>query len=136
MMQFNDDTYNEERAIEKLFRCITEKCKQIARLIESLLDLSTMSIEEAISRLKVIDVDEPQPLLGPITIGGKLHLTQEQWEACQGDGKKGESPPSVGGRKRGKLRKARRAAQAGARGRVEGSASGGAHGGGDNQKPA
>jgi hypothetical protein len=36
-----------------------------------------MSIEEAIGQLKVIDSDKPQPLLGPITIGGKLHLTRE-----------------------------------------------------------
>jgi hypothetical protein len=55
-----------------------------------------MSIEEAIGRLKVIDGDESQPLSGPITVGGKLHLTQEQWEACQGDRKKGESSPSSG----------------------------------------
>jgi hypothetical protein len=82
MVQFSDDTYGEERAIEKLFRCIPEKYKQIARSIESLLDLSTMSIEEAIGRLKVVDGDEPQPLSGPITVGGKLHLTREQWEAC------------------------------------------------------
>jgi hypothetical protein len=27
MMQFDDDTYGEERAIEKLFRCIPEKYK-------------------------------------------------------------------------------------------------------------
>jgi hypothetical protein len=52
-------------------------------LIESLLDLSAMSIEEAIGRLKVIDGDEPQPLSSPVTIGGKLHLTREQWEDCQ-----------------------------------------------------
>jgi hypothetical protein len=45
MMQFGDDTYSEERTVEKLFRCISEKYKQIARSIESLLDLSTMSIE-------------------------------------------------------------------------------------------
>jgi hypothetical protein len=64
MVQFGDDTYGEERAVEKLFRCIPEKYKQIARLIESLLDLSTMSIEEAIGRLKVVDGDEPQPLSG------------------------------------------------------------------------
>jgi hypothetical protein len=50
MVQFGDDTYGEERAIKKLFRCIPEKYKQIARSIESLLDLSTMSIEEAIGR--------------------------------------------------------------------------------------
>jgi hypothetical protein len=95
-VQFGDETYSEERAVEKLFRCIPEKYKQIARSIESLLDLSTMLIEEAIGRLKVIDGDEPQPLSGPITVGGKLHLTREQWEACQGDRKKGESPPSTG----------------------------------------
>jgi hypothetical protein len=66
MVQFGDDTYNEERAVEKLFRCIPEKYKQIARLI---------------GRLKVVDDDEPQPLSAPITVGGKLHLTQKQWEA-------------------------------------------------------
>jgi hypothetical protein len=76
MVQFSDETYSEERDIEKLFRCILEKYKQIARSIESLLDLSTMSIEEAIGRLKVVDGDEPQSLSGPITVGGKLHLTQ------------------------------------------------------------
>jgi hypothetical protein len=102
MMQFSDDTYGEERDIEKLFWCIPEKYKQITRSIESLLDLSTMSIEEEIGRLKVVDGDEPQPLSGPITIGGKLHLTREQWEACQGDGKKRESSPSTGDRKHDK----------------------------------
>jgi hypothetical protein len=93
MVQFSDDTYGEESAIEKLFRCIPEKYKQIARSIESLLDLSMMSIEEAIGHHNVIDGDEPHPLLGPITIDGKLHLTREQWEACQGDGKKGGPLP-------------------------------------------
>jgi hypothetical protein len=137
MVQFGDDTYDEERAVKKLFRCIPEKYRQIARSIESLLDLTTMSIEEAIGRLKVIDDDEPQPVSGPITVSGKLHLTREQWEAYQGDGKKRESPPSTGGRKRGKRHKSRGGAQAGARGRAEGSARGGASGSAaDNQKPA
>jgi hypothetical protein len=77
MVQFGDDTYDEKRVVEKLFRCIPEKYKQIARSIESLLDLSAMSIEEAIGCLKVVDGDEPQPLSGPITVDGKLHLTRE-----------------------------------------------------------
>jgi hypothetical protein len=119
MVQFDDDTYDEERAVEKLFRCIPEKYKQIARSIESLLDLSTMTIEEAIGCLKVVDGDKPHALSGPITVGGKLHLTREQWEACQDD--KGESS-STQGRKRGK---ARGGAQAGARGQAEGGARGG-----------
>ena len=33
MVRFGDDTYDEERAVEKLFRCIPEKYKQIARSI-------------------------------------------------------------------------------------------------------
>jgi hypothetical protein len=119
MVQFGDDTYGEERAIEKLFRCIPEKYKQIARSIESLLDLFTTLIEEAIGRFKVVDGDEPQPLSGPITVDGKLHLTQEQWKACQSDGKKGEFLPSTGGHKR---HKSRRGAQAGVQGRAKGSA--------------
>jgi hypothetical protein len=74
-----------------------------------------MSIEEAIGHLKVIDGNKPQPLSGPITVGGKLHLTRKQWEACQGDGKKGESSLSMGGHKRVKPHKARGGAQDGAR---------------------
>ncbi|WVZ94373.1 hypothetical protein U9M48_040272 [Paspalum notatum var. saurae] len=136
MVQFGDDTYDEERAVQKLFRCIPEKYKQIARSIESLLDLSTMSIEEAIGRLKVVDSDEVQPPSGPINIGGKLYLTREQWEACQGDGKKGESSSATGDRKR-KPRKGRKRVQTRAQGRAEGDARGGAQGGAaGNQKPA
>ena len=77
MVTFGDDTYDEERAVEKLFCCVPERYRQTARSIQSLLHLSTMTIEEAIGRLKVVDNDEPQPLSGGISIGGKLHLTQE-----------------------------------------------------------
>jgi hypothetical protein len=135
MVQFGDDTYDEKRAVEKLFRDIPEKYKQIAHSIESLLDLSTMSIKWAICRLKVVDGDEAKPFSRPITIGGKLYLTREQWEACQGDRKKGESSLLTGSQKWGKPRKARGGAQARARGRAEGSARGGTHGGiAGNQK--
>jgi hypothetical protein len=34
MVQFGDDTYGEERPINKLFRCIPEKYKQIARSLD------------------------------------------------------------------------------------------------------
>jgi hypothetical protein len=36
MVQFDDDTYNEERAVEKLFRCIPDKYKQIAHSLSIL----------------------------------------------------------------------------------------------------
>ncbi|XP_073359638.1 uncharacterized protein [Aegilops tauschii subsp. strangulata] len=112
-VKFGDATYTEERAVEKLFRCIPEKYKQMARSIESLLDLSTMTIEEAIGRLKVVDTDEPQPSSGPITTGGKLLLAREPWDASLGDRKKGEPSSTTGGHKRGKQRKTRRGPRAG-----------------------
>jgi hypothetical protein len=34
MVQFGDNTYDEERAIEKLFQCMPEKYKQIARSLD------------------------------------------------------------------------------------------------------
>ena len=95
MVTFGDDTYEEERAVEKLFWCVPERYRQNARSIESLLDLSTMTIEEAIGRLKVGDSDEPQPPSGGISIGGKLHLTQEQWEARRGDRRRGSPLPRL-----------------------------------------
>jgi hypothetical protein len=124
MVQFGDDTYSEKRAVEKLFRCIPEKYKQMTHSIESLLDLSTMTIEEALGRLKVIDSNEPQRLSGPVTISGKLLLSQEQWTFGQGDRKKGEPSSTTSGRKRGKRGKSRKDTQAGARGRAEGDAQG------------
>jgi hypothetical protein len=103
--------FGEERAAEKLFQCIPEKYKQITRSIESLLDLSTMSIEEAIGHLKVVDSDEPQPLSGPITVGGKLYLSLGNSGRPARVTERRGSPPSMGGRKRGKPHKARGGAQ-------------------------
>ena len=37
MVTFGDDTYDEERAVEKLFHCAPERYRQTARSIESLL---------------------------------------------------------------------------------------------------
>jgi hypothetical protein len=106
LVQFGDGTYDEERAIEKLFSCVPEKYKQMARGVESLIDLSTLTIEEAIGRLKVVDADEPQPPSGPVTIGGRLHFAGKQWEVYRGDGEEGEPSSATEGHKRGKPRKA------------------------------
>jgi hypothetical protein len=106
LVQFGDASYDEERAIEKLFRCAPPKYKQMVCSVESLVDLSTMSIEEAIGRLKVVDADEPQLSSDPVTIGGQFHFAGKQWKVYRGDGKKGESSSTTDGHKRGKPRKA------------------------------
>jgi hypothetical protein len=106
LVQFGNASYDEERAIEKLFRCAPPKYKQMVCSVESLVDLSMMLIEEAIGRLKVVDADEPQLSSDPVTIGGKLHFAGKQWKVCRGGGKKGEPSSTTDGRKRGKPRKA------------------------------
>jgi hypothetical protein len=89
MVQFVDDTYSEERAIEKLLRCSPEKYKQIAHSIESLLVLSTMSIEEAIGRLKVVDGDEPQPLSGLSPSAGSYISLRNNGRSARVTGRRG-----------------------------------------------
>jgi hypothetical protein len=72
LVHFGDGNYDEERAIKKLFRCVPEKYKQMAHSIESLLDLSMMSIEEAIGRLKVVNTDEHSSSQGPSPLAGSF----------------------------------------------------------------
>jgi hypothetical protein len=93
MLQFSDDTYGEERSDEKLFRFILKKYKKIARSIKSLLDFSTMSIEEVIGHLKVVDGDEPQPLSGPITVGGSYISLGNTGRPAKVTGRRGSPLP-------------------------------------------
>jgi hypothetical protein len=92
LVQFGDDNYDEERAVEKLFRCVPKKYKQMARSIESLLDLSMMSIKEAIGRLKVVDTDEPQPLSGPSTLVGSYFSLGSNGMPAKVIGRRGSRP--------------------------------------------
>ncbi|BFI29120.1 hypothetical protein MPTK2_2g90320P [Marchantia polymorpha subsp. ruderalis] len=77
--------------ILKYLRVVPKQYKQMARSIESLLDLSTMSIEELTGRLKVCDEHDDEDEEED-TGGGKLLLTEEQWRARMNQG-----APSGGG---------------------------------------
>jgi hypothetical protein len=72
----------------------------MARSIESLLDLKTMSIEELTGRLKVCEdaflEDEPAGARG----GRQLYLTEEQWHACMKGQEGGGSSGGGGGKNR------------------------------------
>ena len=59
-----------------------------------LLDFSELSIDEVMGRLKAVDNREQLPPLEPVTIGGKLLFTEEQWLARQRERKKGEASSS------------------------------------------
>ena len=61
---------------EMLLRVIPKKYMEIALSIETLLDLSQLTIEEVIGRLKAID-DRNKVPEGPISVGGKLFYAEE-----------------------------------------------------------
>jgi hypothetical protein len=72
------DPVDDKMVILKFLRVVPKQYKQMARSIESLLDLKNMSIEELTGRLKVCEEDdenEAEEAAG----GGKLLLTEQQW---------------------------------------------------------
>jgi len=94
LARYGDNDIDEERAVEKFLRVVPKKYSQVAIAIEMLLDFSELSIEEVMGRLKAVDNREQLPPSEPVTIGGKLLFTEEQWLARQRERKKGEAPGS------------------------------------------
>jgi hypothetical protein len=94
LAQYGDDDIDEERAVEKFLCIVPKKYLQVAIAIETLLDFSELSIEEVTGRLKAVDNREQLPPSEPVTIGGKLLFTEEQWLARQRERKKGEASGS------------------------------------------
>nr|CAH67708.1 H0512B01.3 [Oryza sativa] len=89
----------EQNVIEKFLRVVPERFSQIAMSIETLLDLSTLTIEDVTGCLKVAEERRPAPTSSTTPAGGQLLLTEEQWLARQKERQKGEgsSKQSQGG---------------------------------------
>jgi hypothetical protein len=88
LARHGDTDIDELKAVEKYLRVVPSKYAQVALSIETLLDLSTLSIEEVTGRLKAVD-DRDEGVAGdPVSIGGKLLFTEEQWLARQKERKK------------------------------------------------
>ena len=49
---FGDDDINEEQAVEKLLHIVPDKYTQVTLVVETILDLSALTIEEVTGRLK------------------------------------------------------------------------------------
>ncbi|WVZ98284.1 hypothetical protein U9M48_043746 [Paspalum notatum var. saurae] len=89
------------KVVEKYLRIARKRYKQIVVSMETLLDISTLSIEEVTGRIMASEDDVEQP---PKQDAGKLYLTQEQWLERYKQ-KEQESNPSGGGSSsRGKRR--------------------------------
>jgi hypothetical protein len=68
--------------VEKYLRVVPKKYTQITLSMETLLNLSTLSIEEVIGRLKAMDNHEEappsNPISNPVSTDSKLLFTEEQ----------------------------------------------------------
>ncbi|WVZ50972.1 hypothetical protein U9M48_002169 [Paspalum notatum var. saurae] len=67
-----------DKVVARYLRVARPTYKQLVISIETLLDVSTLTVEEITGRLKATEEDD-DPL--PPNAGGKLYLTEEQWEA-------------------------------------------------------
>ncbi|CAO2163761.1 unnamed protein product [Urochloa humidicola] len=84
---------------------LTKKVRQIALAVQIMLDLSTMTIEDATGHLKAVDDQDEEAPGGAIHIGGRLYYTEESWLALQKEQKKGEATGSVSGCPHGSRKK-------------------------------
>ena len=96
------DEIIEQRLIEKYLRVVPAKFEQIALSIETLLDLSELTLEDVTGRLKA--VEDRAAAATPASTSSRLLLTEEEWRArCR---EQAGSPSTSGrsGRGRGKPR--------------------------------
>ncbi|XP_066396532.1 uncharacterized protein [Miscanthus floridulus] len=102
-LKSHDITIDEEETVSKYLHSMSTKYIQIAFSIETMLDLSTLTIEDVTGRLRV--VDERLEQTTATKDSGKLLLTEEEWATRRnsgvassrhgGDGKRRSKAPSV-----------------------------------------
>ncbi|XP_066324196.1 uncharacterized protein [Miscanthus floridulus] len=88
-------TIDEEEAVFKYLHSVPTKYIQIALSIETMLDLSTLTIEDVTGRLWAVDERLEQAIA--TTDSGKPLLTDEEWAARMKEKKFGEASSSHGG---------------------------------------
>src|SRR6266540_934976 len=75
-----DDPEQANKVVEKFLRCMPASFSQIVLSIETMLDVSTLSMEEVVGRIKAVE-DRCEPTPTPASSSGKLYFTEEDWMA-------------------------------------------------------
>jgi uncharacterized membrane protein YgcG len=76
------DEITNKDVVKKLLHSVPEKLEQVAISMETLLDLNSLSIEEAAGHLRDVEQRRQKRSTSPAAdTGGCLLLTEEEWEA-------------------------------------------------------
>jgi hypothetical protein len=94
-------TIIDEEAVAKYLRVVPPKYTQIALSIKTLIDMSTLTLEDVIGRLRAMDEHVEA---ATASADSKLLLTEEEWAARMREKRSGEGSSSHGGngKRRGK----------------------------------
>jgi hypothetical protein len=71
--QLDDYDITEEQVVAKFLRYSPAKYLQLKISIQTMLDISTLMIEEVVGRFKAVDEEEVLAAVETVAIGGKLH---------------------------------------------------------------
>lgn len=97
------DNVTDKEVVKKMLHTVPDYLEQVAISIETLLDLSTISIEEATGRLRAVEQRKKPASSSPKDSGERLLLTEEEWMARL-KLKEGSGGSSSGSGSRGKKR--------------------------------
>jgi hypothetical protein len=89
-MEILGDPEELRKVVAKYLWVVPKKYTPIVVSIESVLNISTMSIDEIIGWLRVVEGRGDEEDEGPV-VGGKLLHTEEQWQAHMKEKQQGES---------------------------------------------
>jgi hypothetical protein len=88
-----DDITNKE-VLKKMLHSVSEKLEQVAISMETLLDLNSLSIEEATSHLLAVEQRRKKGAVPAADVEGRLLMTDEEWTTRMNIKEKGGSSGS------------------------------------------